>query len=1332
MGDGDSGRTWAEPGRSAPEGEGRLLWYLPVAALAIRRGAVTLANAAALRLFEAESQAALLGRHMADLVDPEQAAVLHEALRCDAAGAPPTSAAELTLITCGGRRVEVLLEASLLGPAGDDGVLVTLRDLQRRRSGQQAIRDAEERYRRLVDYSPDAIYAHEKGVILYANAAAARLLGLGSAEELVGRHVLDHIHPEDRALVQDRILRVLREGRALTNAMARLQPVGTDRTVWVEVAASQVVFDGRQIIQVVCHDITDRMRAERDLRESEERYRELVESMPDAIYVQVDGVIVYANAASAALLGLPSAQDLVGRHVLDHVHPDYASLVGYRIHQAASHGMLEPRVFEKLRTYDGRDLYVNIRGSFVRYGDSRGVQVVLRDVTEQVQAEEHLRRQRELYSQIVESSPEGVLVVGAGTVRFANASALRLLGAKGSEHVSGSPLLRHFAAEAQAMVSSALERAYRGEFPPLEETQIIRRDGRPADVALRLTPMPYQTEQFAQVTLYDLTARKRQEAALRRREGILSAVGYAAEAFLRAGRWEDAIADVLGELGAAAEASHAFLCRRLAGPSGEELISLDCDWCAPGVSPLSALLAPQPIDLPERSTSAWRAALERGEVVYGAAGDLSARYASRLAEAGVCSVLVVPVMVDGDWWGLIGCDDCVAERDWLLAERDALRSAASILGAAIQRQNAADALQRTDQRLREVLEHSRDIAYRLDADSLQFDYVSPAARDLAGLAEQELAGVDLLELCDNVHPDDRDAFVNAYEALVCGREDADPRSAAEFRWRRRDGSYHWYSDNRSVVHSAHGGPLAIVGSVRDITEQVEARQALVQSEQRFRNVFEGSQDAIVLQDPQHRVLYANRAALAWIGRPLADIVGHSLGQAAAHLGEMVTVWSRRVQSVLQTGQVIPAADRFDLGNRIAYAESLSMPLEDATGHVYAVATIARDVTARHLGEVALRESELRARSLFESIGDAFLLFGSLADRLEILESNEAGASVFGLAAEELVGRCATDLADRLSLPTGDLPALLTRAVREGGPVYCAGARLRRRGADDEQATYLDLVAYTVHLGDEPRVALLCRDVSASRRLDAALRRSQQLEAVGRLASGVAHDFGNLLSIVKGECELLQARLADDPAAIQELRAIELVADSGTSVTRELMAFGRGEEVDREILHLNLLVRKSETILRRLVPPGSALEIEFGAEPYYIWGDAGQLTRVLVNLVLNAVDAMPDGGTVRVAIGAREVRPGEEPTPGLKPGTYAELTVSDTGRGIPEEALPHVFEPFFTTGRGRGRQGLGLSVVYGLVTQSGGAVTLDSHEGQGAVFTVLLPMVDDDLDDEAPA
>ncbi len=212
---------------------------------------------------------------------------------------------------------------------------------------------------------------------------------------------------------------------------------------------------------------------------------------------------------------------------------------------------------------------------------------------------------------------------------------------------------------------------------------------------------------------------------------------------------------------------------------------------------------------------------------------------------------------------------------------------------------------------------------------------------------------------------------------------------------------------------------------------------------------------------------------------------------------------------------------------------------------------------------------------------------------------------------------------------------------------------------------------------------------------------------------------------------MQARLADDPAAIQELRAIELVADSGTSVTRELMAFGRGEEVDREILHLNLLVRKSEAILRRLVPPGSVLEIEFGADPYYIWGDAGQLTRVLVNLVLNAVDAMPDGGTVRVVIGAREVRPGEEPTPGLKPGAYAELTVSDTGRGIPEEALPHVFEPFFTTGRGRGRRGLGLSVVYGLVTQSGGAVTLDSHEGQGAVFTVLLPMVDDDLDDEAP-
>jgi len=1164
----------------------------------------------------------------------------------------------------------------------------------------------------LLDHIATGVLGVRGGAIVYANRAALRLLGACSPQALLGREFAALVSTDQAPGLAAALAACAEGGTGRVRLEVRVAGAAGNVDVLLEI--ERVPETDPPLVSVTLADLREDRRAQRALRESEERYRALVESSPDAVYVQVEGLIVYANRAAAALLGVADPEALVGRHVVDHVHPEYRRLVQHRIHQAASHGFLEPRVLERLRTYDGRDLWVQIQGSFVTYGARQGVQVILRDVTEQVALEEALRRQRALYAQVVESAPEAALVVDGGAIRYANASALRLLSYPALERLHGTRFLDHMAPEAEPVVVAALSAAGEGRLPPVQETRARRSDGTFVEVALRVTPMPYETEHLAQVTLYDLTERKEHEAALLRRDAILGAVAYAAERFLRESTWHDCIQEVLGRIGQAAEAARVYLYQSTAGAEGVQA-TLQALWPAPAATRPGLPAVPAAWRIASERDAEWHAALAAGEVV-------SAPRRERAGAAGPagepCASLLVPVHVDGRLWGAIGCDDPRTDRQWTGVERDALRSAASILGAAIQRQNAVDALARTEQRLREVLDRSRDVIYRLDAPRRAFDYVSAASEHLLGVSSLVLVQSSPEAFLGSIHPDDRAEFLRAVEGLLASAASAPSPPPAEYRWRHPDGSYRWLSDYRTVVRDAEGRVAALVGTVRDMTPQVEARLALAQSEERFRSVFEGTRDAIVVQDRAHRVLYANAAALAWMRRTPQQLLGRTPDVVLRGDLDIVDRWSAAVDRVAAARERIEGSTGYTLRGERHFVEYAILPLTDENG-VYAVASSVHDVTARQRAELALRESEARARVLFESIGDGFLLFGP---EFRVVDSNEVARDMLGAAGETLAGMGADEVAAGLGLSPADLRRLLGEAAARGTPLHHAGSQPVLGAGDEAAARYLDLLAYAVQVRGERRLAVLARDVTASRRLAAALERSRQLEAIGRLSAGVAHDFGNLLSVIQGECELLESRLAIDPEALQELRAIESVTESGVSVTRELMAFSTGENVEREILHLGMVVRSNEAILRRLAGPSVRVELDLDPGPLYVWGQAGQLGRVLANLTLNARDAMPDGGVLRIATCALDAPPAAMQHAVLAEGPYALLTVSDSGRGISEEDLAHVFEPYYTTRPGQGRHGLGLSVVYGIVIQSGGDIAVTSRRDQGTTFSVILPAV----------
>ena len=249
-----------------------------------------------------------------------------------------------------------------------------------------------------------------------------------------------------------------------------------------------------------------------------------------------------------------------------------------------------------------------------------------------------------------------------------------------------------------------------------------------------------------------------------------------------------------------------------------------------------------------------------------------------------------------------------------------------------------------------------------------------------------------------------------------------------------------------------------------------------------------------------------------------------------------------------------------------------------------------------------------------------------------------------------------------------------------------------------------------------------RDITERRALEEQLRQSQKLEAIGRLAGGVAHDFNNILMSIMGAADLLLMQLPGNDAARDEANEIKQSVDRGAGLTRQLLAFSRRQATRLRIFSLGDVVRGMDTMLRRLIGPEIEFEIVSPPEPLSIVADSGQVEQVVLNLVVNARDAMPEGG--RVTVRVEEVELDETAALAFvegKPGRYARLSVADTGMGIDAATRAKLFEPFFTTKEQGKGTGLGLSIVYGIVKQSGGYITVASEPGRGATFLIYFPI-----------
>ena len=474
--------------------------------------------------------------------------------------------------------------------------------------------------------------------------------------------------------------------------------------------------------------------------------------------------------------------------------------------------------------------------------------------------------------------------------------------------------------------------------------------------------------------------------------------------------------------------------------------------------------------------------------------------------------------------------------------------------------------------------------------------------------------------------------------------------------------------------------------------------------------------AIVAFDPDGVVTMWNPAAERIFGWSEKEALGMGLPFVPAEKQEEFRALRRRAMR----GEVFTEPElhrrRAD-GSPIVVSVSTS-PLRRPDGTIHGIMSILMDVTERKAAE----ESRARLSMAVEQAGESIVVTDTSG---AIRYVNPAFERITGYDRTEVVGR------NPRILKSGRQDAAFYRNMWEtiGRGEVWRGTFFNRR--KDGTLYEEDAVISPVRdpSGQVVNYVGVKRDVTDVRRMEERLRQSQKMEAVGRLAGGVAHDFNNLLTAISGYSDLLLHRLPAYSTLRRDVEEIRRAGDRAAGLTRQLLAFSRRQVLQPKILDLNTVVTTMELMLRRLIGEDIELSTDLSPALGQVKADPGQLEQVIVNLVVNARDAMPDGG--RITIGTVDVDLSTSYSnahPGVRPGPHVLLSVADTGLGMSDETQAHLFEPFFTTKeKGKGT-GLGLATVYGIVQQSGGHIRVNSVAGSGATFLIYLPRVEPRGDD----
>ena len=583
---------------------------------------------------------------------------------------------------------------------------------------------------------------------------------------------------------------------------------------------------------------------------------------------------------------------------------------------------------------------------------------------------------------------------------------------------------------------------------------------------------------------------------------------------------------------------------------------------------------------------------------------------------------------------------------------------------------------------------------------------NPAAQRLFGYTAEEAVGQHI----SLIVPTERRAEVDDILRRIRWGEGINHNETVRVR---KDGTRVDVSLSLSPIKSASGAIIGVSKTARDITERNRTQRALRQQNEERRRIFETSQDLIMIVDSRGSLVQVSPSSEAILGYRPSEMIGRS----PAHFMHPDHIENTREQlRALRRGERPKIADsRFiHRAGREVWLSWLGAWSEPVKRYFF----VGRDMTETHKAQETLRESERLARGILTSALDAFV---QIDQHGIIREWNPQAEAIFGWPRGDALGQNVFDLLSRQPGRQGPLRTALADFLHSGlEQLRLPRREIVARRRDGKEIT-AELSAAALKTRDGIVFNGFIRDLTDKIAAEERIRQAEKMEAMGQLTGGIAHDFNNILTVITGTIEILADAVDGEPQLAAITRMIDEAASRGADLTQQLLAFARKQPLEPRETDVNVLIIETAKLLQRTLGEHVETASVFESESCLAIVDPNQLATAILNLALNARDAMPEGGKLVIETGHVELDESyAELQDDLAAGRYAMIAVSDTGTGIPASIIDKVFNPFFTSkGPGKGT-GLGLSMVYGFVKQSAGHIKIYSEEGHGTTVRMYLP------------
>jgi two-component system cell cycle sensor histidine kinase/response regulator CckA len=629
---------------------------------------------------------------------------------------------------------------------------------------------------------------------------------------------------------------------------------------------------------------------------------------------------------------------------------------------------------------------------------------------------------------------------------------------------------------------------------------------------------------------------------------------------------------------------------------------------------------------------------------------------------------------------------------------------------------AKETLRATHEIYRDAIVNSQGVPYRLNYSTGKYEFFGEGLQEILGYPANKLTYEKIDKITKEVLiTDPRYANDPAGYGRAL-REGRIKRSKMDIRVRNATGEYRWLNDCSVPIRDEKTQRIiGSLGIMQDITDRKKIENQLKDSEARYRTLFQSANDAIFLMKGD-KFVHCNVKTTQMFGCRYEDIINtppYEFSPRYQPDGRSSRAKAReKIKAALNGEPQFFEWLHSRLDNTLFYAEvSLNKVIISEKPFLLAVV---RDITQRKEAEKILRASEARYRTLFEQASNAIFLE---TDDHQILDANRAASDLFGFSHQEFVTLKTTRLYQKFNFDEiftkNHMNPVEINAVHKTGKQLAVDITIAPLRTDNG-TLYLSML----------------RDISEKKLLERQLHQSQKMEAIGRLAGGVAHDFNNLLTVIRGYSELIQLQVDADTPTFNRIKQIDHACDRAESLTRQLLAFSRRQILQPKIINLNDLIRDMEKMFSRIIGEDVELKTHLNSRLGRIETDPGQIEQVILNLVVNARDAMPAGGIILIETDNVTLdRTARRKHPEIREGKFIRLSITDSGIGIDRETQAHIFEPFFTTKKEGEGTGLGLATVYGIVKQSNGFIWVYSEPNQGTTFKVYLPRCESEVPGE---